>query len=603
MQEVPPTQEDHRALFFEEYRKEAEDYDEEFMKKYDEDLNTTLIFVSFVSPWLDVYTLTQYQAGLFSAVTSAFILDVQSQLKPDAGDETAALIRVLIDKVDNTTFGDNTPTIPQWTGPPHTIVQVQAILYASLAASLFSAFLAMLGKQWLNRYASTELRGTAIERSQNRQRKLDGIVTWYFDYVMESLPLMLQIALLLLGCALSRYLWEINTTVAWVVLGVTSAGVISYMFIVVVGTASESCPYQTPASNALRYLWPRVQRRLYSVASVFKESKTIRITRMNVHYHRPWWARHNIVLFLTKRVFGVPRVLAIDAYHLGRAMSQSLATLLVSLSCMVYSLLHGTTSTPKQEPDQQATVLDLRCISWMFQTSLDKAVHLSILKHLATMTTLADLDPTLVIVCLNTFLGCVKMDTRTHEVVIVQGLEQLAIVSAQCVLNTISHLLVIDPTSSVIEDLRQRYIQVLSPHTDFHGHQFYYTMNATRYLLLQWWGHGRTYWDQHKPLTDEHTIVTRNLVKVAQVGYQRIQKAKVPRWILLFTFYSLSLDPLPPTPVIADCLSIIAIELGCDISGIVAADERCVHIPEITTVLTLNQRPGAESSIPNNSEA
>ena len=41
------TQEDPRARFFEHYRKEAGDYDEEFMKKYDEDLDTTLIFVSF----------------------------------------------------------------------------------------------------------------------------------------------------------------------------------------------------------------------------------------------------------------------------------------------------------------------------------------------------------------------------------------------------------------------------------------------------------------------------------------------------------------------------------------------------------------------------
>jgi hypothetical protein len=61
------------------------------------------------------------------------------------------------------------------------MVHVQAILFASLAASLFSAFLAMLGKQWLNRYDSTDKRGSAIERCQNRQRKLDGIVAWYFD--------------------------------------------------------------------------------------------------------------------------------------------------------------------------------------------------------------------------------------------------------------------------------------------------------------------------------------------------------------------------------------------------------------------------------------
>ena len=76
-------------------------------------------------------------------------------------------------------------------------------MYASLAAALLSAFLTMLGKKWLNRYASTDVRGTSIERSQNRQRKLDGIVTWNFDRVMQSPPLMLQVALLLLGCELS----------------------------------------------------------------------------------------------------------------------------------------------------------------------------------------------------------------------------------------------------------------------------------------------------------------------------------------------------------------------------------------------------------------
>ena len=41
------TKDDHRARFYECYREEAEEYDREFMKKYDEDLNTTLIFVSF----------------------------------------------------------------------------------------------------------------------------------------------------------------------------------------------------------------------------------------------------------------------------------------------------------------------------------------------------------------------------------------------------------------------------------------------------------------------------------------------------------------------------------------------------------------------------
>ena len=41
----PPTAEDYRTKFYEKYCHEAEEYDREFIKRYDEDLNTTLIFV------------------------------------------------------------------------------------------------------------------------------------------------------------------------------------------------------------------------------------------------------------------------------------------------------------------------------------------------------------------------------------------------------------------------------------------------------------------------------------------------------------------------------------------------------------------------------
>ena len=148
-------------------------------------------------------------------MTLAFIIQIHSQLQPDPKEETVALLRVVLHNIDNTTFGGNAPALPQWTGPPWMVPQVQCFLYASFAASLFSAFLAMLGKQWLKRYASVDVRGSAIERSQNRQRKLDGIVAWHFEHVLKTLPLILQVALLLMGCALFRYLWETNTVIAF----------------------------------------------------------------------------------------------------------------------------------------------------------------------------------------------------------------------------------------------------------------------------------------------------------------------------------------------------------------------------------------------------
>ena len=66
---------------------------------------------------------------------------------------------------------------------------------------------------------------------------------------------MLQVALLLFGCVLSRYLWDIDITVASVIIGVTSFGPMFYAFITVAGMVSASCPYQTPGSHILRYLF------------------------------------------------------------------------------------------------------------------------------------------------------------------------------------------------------------------------------------------------------------------------------------------------------------------------------------------------------------
>ena len=191
------------------------------------------------------------QAGLFSAVSSAFIIDVQSKLQPDPNDMTAAYMQILIHAVNNTLFPDANLNSVTWTGPPPEIITVQSLLYASLATSLFAAFLAMLGKQWVNRYLRNR-GGSAADKSRNRQTKLDGLEKWRFHLAIESLPVMLQLALLLLGCALSLYLWTISPTVAGVVIAVTLCGVTLYVFLTVAATLYYNCPYQTPPSILTR---------------------------------------------------------------------------------------------------------------------------------------------------------------------------------------------------------------------------------------------------------------------------------------------------------------------------------------------------------------
>ena len=194
------------------------------------------------------------QSGLFSAVTSAFIIHVQSELKPDYEEMNNTLLEMLVNSTTGNLPTDSAISVPRWSGPDPIIVQVQCIFYATLSATLIASFLAMLGKQWLNRYRQSETRGSTADRSRVRERKLSGIETWKFHLVMESLPLILQCALLLLGFGLSRYLWMVNRAASSVVVGFTTSGFLFYLLIITASVFSFDCPFQTPLSLLIRFV-------------------------------------------------------------------------------------------------------------------------------------------------------------------------------------------------------------------------------------------------------------------------------------------------------------------------------------------------------------
>ena len=164
-----------------------------------------------------------------------------------------ALLEMLLNATTGALPAGSAASVPRWPGPHPVIVQVQCILYATLSATLLASFLAMLGKQWLNRYRQNDTRGSVADRSRVRERKLNGVEIWKFHIVMEALPLILQCALILLGSALSRYLWEVNRSVSSVVIGFTCFGFLFYLLITMISASSFDCPFQTPFSFLIRF--------------------------------------------------------------------------------------------------------------------------------------------------------------------------------------------------------------------------------------------------------------------------------------------------------------------------------------------------------------
>ena len=212
------------------------------------------------------------QAGLFSAVSSAFVIDVRSNLQSDPNTQSAALLRAILLTLNQSAIPDETPVIPPaQEDPPGSIVAVTSLMYASLLISLLAAFVAMLGKQWLNRYLRNS-GGSMIERCGDRQRKCDGLEKWPLHFFVESLPVMLQVALLLLACGLCQHMWSINTFVAYTLISLTGVGVVFYVAIVIAGTSSYACPFQTPVSIALRRPWKKVWGGVFSSIVHFKKT-------------------------------------------------------------------------------------------------------------------------------------------------------------------------------------------------------------------------------------------------------------------------------------------------------------------------------------------
>ena len=277
----------------------------------------------------------------------------------------AAYMQILIHAVNGSLFPNADPSAITWTGPPPGIVTVQSLLYASLATSLFASFIAMLGKQWVNRYLRNR-GGSAADKSRDRQQKLDGLEMWHFHLVIESLPVMLQFALLLFGCALSRYLWTISRTVAGVVVAVTVFGVTSYGLLTLAATLYYNCPYQTPPSTltraAIRYL-------THSDAPFARSLRSLKISLPSI-----------------KNIRRIPRRLGSGVRSVPRGFDYTPA-LAEQAECIPLAVVVVPPARIFEDVfiDWEVYKADTRCISWVLDSTTDIDVIFSTVRFAADM--------------------------------------------------------------------------------------------------------------------------------------------------------------------------------------------------------------------------
>jgi len=464
------------------------------------------------------------QAGLFSAVASAFIIDIQNELRPDYQELSFAVLTMLL----NTTSGvPNQLPPPKATGPEPSAVQVQSILFGSLASALLAAFLAMLGKQWLNLHVE----GSFIDRSRHRELRMRGIITWRFKLIIEFLPLTMQISLLLLGYALTRYVWDLSKTVAAVIAAFTSFGFLFYILIVFAGTRWQTCPFQTPISLLLRSAWTTFQRRQGRWFSMDSEL----------------WSE-----LVNRRKSGEP-------YMAGRSVDEETASYKsVSEFPVSRSIGDIPTSDAGNDEDEVTATSDFNCISTMFRLASTSEAIIAVTGFIPEINWTSRVPAIPLLQVYESLRGSFELP-KDGRVFLRSGMRDQAYASAKALV----HLRVQRSCAGILDDApatTSKLLPILQYRYDEDG-----DLTSTLHLIHAIFSGGRRIMWEKLTLTTPHYCWLSHILRCR--AWDILRKGEhLPADVSGFARFSLARDPLPPHQVVADCLLILDMTIG-DLPG------------------------------------
>ncbi|QRW13814.1 hypothetical protein RhiLY_12813 [Ceratobasidium sp. AG-Ba] len=189
------------------YVLESDRQDKEMCDDWDRSLDVLLVF-----------------AALFSAISTAFILESMKKLQPDPADITASTLLDISRTLVAISNGQSPP-------PLNTTASEQAPFTPSPATI------------WINSLCQKMVPQVHVQA-----------LGWRMQGVMDVLPALMHIALALFVAGLVVLLWDTNQQVALPVVVVSSVFFALYVAITILPTISTSCPYETALSEAFKWL-------------------------------------------------------------------------------------------------------------------------------------------------------------------------------------------------------------------------------------------------------------------------------------------------------------------------------------------------------------
>ena len=142
------------------------------------------------------------QVALFISVLTAFIIDASKKFQPDPAVITNQLLLAIYTRQTNTSAPiiDTDKLFTLDHSQRSVAIFANALLLTSLSISIIISVLASTTKLWLLRYSrAVAAPGPPFECAMNRQEAYLGLVAWKMEGVIESLPVLITIAVILFG--------------------------------------------------------------------------------------------------------------------------------------------------------------------------------------------------------------------------------------------------------------------------------------------------------------------------------------------------------------------------------------------------------------------
>jgi len=231
------------------------------------------------------------QAGLFSAVVTAFIIESYKTLQADPQDAMVTILSQILVRLDNSTTASLNQLAQTPFTPSRAAERINAFWFISLVLSIATALIGIISLQWLRVHQSySNPESWELNFAKFNMRK-DGLEAWHVPKVFTALPLLLQTALVLFLAGMIDFsLFQLGDRVAIPVMicvglvllflfATTTMPTFQCVFLYIWGSRNKDpeylpsqCPYKSPQAMAfftLSYFLRKIVEYLNRNKSVF----------------------------------------------------------------------------------------------------------------------------------------------------------------------------------------------------------------------------------------------------------------------------------------------------------------------------------------------